>query len=93
MTPLEEASRTLPDVTDWRDATGDEDEWGANSARALEGRGNWTWLVVQFPLPSGGNGYDGTAVRDGVIVRLTREIACEAFLRGEAALRGERWVS
>lgn len=91
---LAKALATLPSVTDWRDVTGDAYEFPANGARALKGRGEWTWLVVQFPLPDGtGNGYDGTASRGGTVVHLRREVACEAFLRGDAAVRGERWVS
>jgi hypothetical protein len=91
-TPLDEARATLPRVTDWRDAT--NDELAAHCARAVEGRGEWTWLVVRYPLPQPtGHGYDGTATRGGVLVHLPRDIAVEVWLRGDAAIRGERWVS
>lgn len=41
-----------------------------------------------------GHGYDGTATvaRIGVALHLPNDLAMEAYLRGDAALRGERWV-
>jgi hypothetical protein len=49
---------------------------------------------VRYPLPQPtGHGYDGTATRGGVLVHLPRDIAVEVWLRGDAAIRGERWVS
>lgn len=93
---LADASATLSGVTDWRPAT--DDAIAAQCAQAIEGHGEWRWLIVRFPVPAeygGGHGYDGTAThaKTGRIVRLTREVAVEAWHRGDAAVRGVRFIS
>lgn len=59
-------------------------------ARSFKGTGGgWVFLVVAFSIedqgfPPGSLGYDGTAMRGGTIVRLTRSLAERAVKLAEA---------
>ena len=52
---LEDACADLPTVT-WSEV--DDDEFASHGARALSGKGAWTWLVVRFPTGVIGFGYE-----------------------------------
>jgi len=85
---LAEVEVALEKVTNW-ERCGDP----APTARAFQGDADgWHFLVVDFTVHLDGHPYaeaDGTAVKGGVVVRLTRELARRgvALWAGFEALR------
>jgi hypothetical protein len=74
--------------TNWKEVDVPTPE-GKGPARGFKGWHNheWLFLVVEFDIedqgfPPGSKGYDGTAsnFKEGKVVRLTTELAREAFL-------------
>lgn len=94
---LADASETLSGVTDWRLDT--PDEIAAHGAQSLTGRGEWTWTIVRYPVPhehGGGHGFAGSATHaktGRILIRLPRDLAVEAWHRGDAAVRGVKFIS
>lgn len=88
---LEEITKALRGDVAWK-GTDVPTPKGTAPARGFKGWYNneWLFLVVEFDIepqgfPPGSKGYDGTAsnMKKGAIIRLTTELAREAFLAAE----------
>jgi len=77
---LNEVERALPDMT-WKPVSPPSELLDRDKTiKVYEGHGSWVITVMSF---SGSKGYDGTAVKDGTVLRLTRELAQQAFAAAE----------
>jgi hypothetical protein len=61
---------------------------------AGRGAGGWNLLAISFDIedqgfPPGSKGYDGSATKEGTVMRLTQELAEKAFKLAEEHELGE----
>lgn len=86
---LADATATLKRTTDWRRDT----SLSAHGAEAIEGHGEWRWLVVRFEVQDDPDhhGFDGTAIHVATnrVLHLTRELAARAWDHGATMLTAE----
>ncbi len=87
-TLLNEVEHDLPDMT-WNPKTAPELLDRDKTIKVYEGRSKrWFLTVTSFNIedqgfPPGSRGYDGAAVKDGTVLRLTPELAKQAFAVAE----------
>lgn len=84
---LDEVERDLFEMT-WKAVPAPELLVHDKTVKVYEGRGTWVLTVTSFSIesqgfPPGYRSYDGAAVKDATVLRLTRELAKQAFAEAE----------